>query len=638
MYSKTNFQIPVTGRFLATSTFQTSRSKTNKLKVAAYIRVSTDSSDQENSYETQERYFHTLIDNNEDWTMVGIYSDYGISGTSSKKRTGFQRMIRHCTEGRIDHIICKSISRFARNTTDFITTLRVLHENQVTIFFDRENINTANSINDFILVTLGAIAQEESRNISCNINLSNKMRFQRGDVRNQDIYGYRYNDEIVTAESGFQYKDIEIVEQEEKIVRRIFSEVAEGNNFADIAKRLNFDKIPSPEGVFTQRRRQKAKKGQLYSHLENGWTAEHISQIIHNERYVGDVLIQKTFTQDYLTHRTVPNKGEVEQFYVTSHHAAIVERTLYEEVQCINKINSKLYNRGNGKRTIYAFCGRLICGQCGRFFHIRNTNKYPIWFCPSTTLRNGKVICHADKVYEEQIIRVFRKAILTRFHLVVQPIQDNVEVDDIMSGRFHEATDEFIKPTSFVSQMCARLERIQNTDFMERDQIFYRRKLSELQNSIAEQQKTQNFLIREKESIEKNYFFTEDTSIQISMVEEKEKKIKMLQANIEREQSEMKSLSKQFDYMEQYWMELENNFVHRKHAIEWMKKLPEGKEGIIAFLNGITSDYCRAFVFSVTIFDPLNYVVHWFDDTKTRVKMNSNIEDYRYTTSYLNKK
>ena len=194
--------------FISTETFRATKQKQGRLNVAAYIRVSTDSTDQEYSYETQERYFNQLIENHPDWNAVGVYSDYGISGTSSDKRTGFKRLMRHCGEGKIDRVVCKSISRFARNTTDFMTALRTLRENNTTILFEKENLDTADPTSEFILTTLGAIAQEESRSISGNITLGNKMRFKRGDVRNEVIYGYRYNGEMVTSASGYQYKDV----------------------------------------------------------------------------------------------------------------------------------------------------------------------------------------------------------------------------------------------------------------------------------------------------------------------------------------------------------------------------------------------------------------------------------------------
>lgn len=252
---------PQDNKFVSTATFRATKKKAGTLNVAAYIRVSTDMSDQENSYETQEKYFNQLIENNPAWNAVGVYSDYGISGTSKEKRTGFRRLMRHCKDGKIDRIVCKSISRFARNTADFMSALDVLHDCGVTILFEKENLDTADPTSDFILTTLAAIAQEESRSISSNIRLGQKMRFPKGDVPNKIMYGYRYNGKMVTSESGYEYKDIEIVEEEARVVRRIFHEVVEGKAYTEIARGLNMDKIPAPVTDAVRVRKKNPRKG-----------------------------------------------------------------------------------------------------------------------------------------------------------------------------------------------------------------------------------------------------------------------------------------------------------------------------------------------------------------------------------------
>lgn len=304
-----------------------------KKKVAAYIRVSTDSSDQENSYEIQERHFNQLLSGNAGWVSAGIYSDYGLSGTNGEKRTGFRRLLRHCREGRIDRVVCKSISRFARNTSDFMSALKMMSDYDVTILFEKEALDTAEPASAFILTTLGAIAQEESRSISENIRWGMEKRFPRGDVRNQKLYGYHYSGEVVTTESGYQYKAIEIVEEEAAVVRRIFQLVAGGVPYKKIARLFNIEGIPAPVSFYTEKRKSHAVRGQLYSNIEEGWTARHISQIVRRERYAGDVLIQKTYTLDYLTHQIKQNKGEVTQYLVENHHPAIISRGLYEKAQ-----------------------------------------------------------------------------------------------------------------------------------------------------------------------------------------------------------------------------------------------------------------------------------------------------------------
>lgn len=621
--------------FISTASFRRTKEKEGHLNVAAYIRVSTDSSDQENSYETQERYFHQLIENNPDWNPIGVYSDYGISGTVKDKRVGFKRLLRHCREGKIDRIVCKSISRFSRNTADFMTALNILHDNNVTILFEKENLDTADPTSDFILTTLAAIAQEESRSISRNINLGNKMRYPRGEVKNMVIYGYRYNGKMVTTESGYQYRDIEIVEEEAKIVRRIFQEVAEGTAYTDVARGLNYDRIPAPETVAVKARKKNSKKGQLNSDLEEGWTGRIISQMIQRERYTGAVLIQKKYTVDFLNHNTQRNNGELPQYLVKNHHPAIIDEELFETVQEIRRANAAKKEKGV-KKGSKPFSGRILCGECGRFFRVRNSKHYPVWFCPTAEIYNGKRICHTERVYEEQIVRAFRKAIIERFRLSAQPIHDNVEVADIMSGRYGEQFEGFTKEADdFVPQMIKRLENIQHTDFMERDRAFYKRQIATLQIGMESSGKKLRLLESQNDVMQTRRELLGDESIDEAVIQSNAEKIRRLKEKLDRDMDEKKHLEERLEYLEGYWEDLENDHERRERAIEWMKELPKGRDGVVQFLNGVTSDYCKAFVLSITVHSPLNYTVHWYDDTRTEVVMYSNIEDYRYTASYF---
>lgn len=624
-------------RFISTATFRATKKKNGCLKVAAYIRVSTDSSDQENSYETQERYFNQLIENNPEWNAVGVYSDYGISGTSREKRTGFRRLLRHCKEGKIDRIVCKSISRFARNTADFMEALEALHDSGVTILFEKENLDTADPTNDFILTTLAAIAQEESRSISGNIRVGQKMRFPKGDVPNKIIYGYRHNGKMVTTESGYQYKDIEIVEEEAKIVRRIFQEVVDGTPYIDIARELNREKVPAPNSSIKECRKKKSKKGQLNSELDTGWTGMKISNMIRSERYMGAVMIQKQFTPDYLNHTPQKNNGEVPQYFVRNHHPAIIDEELFEKAQAIVQMNSDRLRKCVHGNQPKAFSQRLICGECGRFYNVRNSSgSNTIWFCPSSNQNNGKTICHAEKVYEEQIIRVFRKGVLERFRLTVKPIHDDVKIADIMSGRFKEQYENFTPEADrFVSQMLSRLESIQKLDFMERDRAFYKKQISAAHLSVESTNKKIRLLKSQVDVMQTRLELLGDEMINATAIEEKKKLIEKLeQAAAEDEESEQK-LTERLDYLEEYWEELEQDYDRREKAIEWMKQLPAGKAGLVEFMNGMTQEHCKAFILSMTIHSPLKYTIHWFDDTKTEVEMDTNIEDYRYTASYF---
>lgn len=619
--------------FISNAAMKAPKQKEGTLRVAAYIRVSTDMSDQENSYEEQDKYFRQLIESNPNWRPIGVYSDYGISGTSGEKRTGFKRIIRHCQEGKIDRILCKSISRFARNTADFMIALRILQKCNVTIYFEKENLDTADPTSEFILTTLAAIAQEESRSISGNINVGNKMRYTRGDIRNVEMYGYRFSGNMVTCESGYKYKDVEIIEEEAEIVRRIFREVADCKPYTEIARDLNRDGIPAPESRYHKKRQQKSKKGQLDSDFAPTWTAGRIRSIASNERYVGDVLAQKTYTADFLTHKVKVNKGEVQQYRVRDHHVAIVDRELYDEVQAVLKLNESM-DSGKREGKEHAFSGRLICGNCGRFYSIRNSKTHPIWFCPSTKLP-GKAICHAEKIYEEQIIRVVRRAVLERYDLTVQPVHDDVNAADIMSGHFEAEYNGFAPAADgFLVAMIARLENFQRLDFMERDRNFYKRQLSAVSAGLESTRKKMRLVRSQVDVLETRRTLLGDENVDEAKVAEKARIIKELQEKLARQEDEYTKLSEQLEYMESYWEEMEEDYDRREKALQWMKTLPQNREGTMAFLNGLTDEHCKAFILSVTIHSPLNYTIHWFDDTRTDVTMDSLVEDYRYTASY----
>lgn len=561
--------------------------KDRRLKVAAYIRVSTDLADQKNSYETQERYFRRLLQGNPDWIFAGIYSDYGISGTSGQKRTGFKRILRHCTEKKIDRIICKSISRFARNTLDFMTALNTLQESGTTIYFEEDGLDTSDQTSHFILTTLAAIAQEESRSISANIRWGNERRFPRGEVRNQAIYGYRYTGSHAVSENGYRYRTVEIVEEEAAVVRRIFEQAAQGSSCVEIARDLNGRHIPVRPSPYARRRLEHASRGQLHSTIDEGWTAGQIRLILTNERYSGDVLIQKTCTENYLTHHSRKNRGEAPQYWARNHHPAIISRELFEGAGLMRKTGVPSEKTPSRRPVRYPFSQTLICGSCGRFYHIRNTARNPIWFCPSTARNNGKNLCHNHKIYEEQLIRMFRRAILERFRLMETCPADQLNAADIMSGHFTKKQGAGAvfsgAARNFLPQMLAHLESIQKMDFAERDRAFLQRRLRDL-SALPD----------------------------------------------DREQ-ERELLAKQLDYMEDYWLELEKSYDCRAQAIRWMYTLPEGNDGLIEFLNQITGRYVKAFVLSVTVHDPLHYTVHWFDDSRTQVEMFSNIGDHRRT-------
>lgn len=247
-----------------------------------------------------------------------------------------------------------------------------------------------------------------------------------------------------------------------------------------------------------------------------------------------------------------------------------------------------------------------------------------------------RIFCpDAEKVYEEQVVRAFRKAVLERFRLTLKPIHDNVAVADIMSGRFKEQYDNFTpEADSFVSQMLARLESIQKLDFMERDRAFYKKQIAAAHTSVESTSKKIRLLKSQVDVMQTRLELLGDEMIDPASIEEKKKLIEKLECDIQKDTDTEQKLTEQLDYMEDYWEELEGDYERREKAIEWMKNLPAGRDGTVAFLNEVTEEHCKAFLLSITIHSPLKFTVHWFDDTKTEVEMDSNIEDYRNTASY----
>lgn len=542
------------------------------LKVAAYIRVSTDHTDQEDSYEQQKSYFSERLANNPYWISAGIYTDYGISGTSRERRTGFIRLLRHCEEGRIDHIITKSISRFARNTRDFLKALDILKSSHVTIDFEKEHLNTAITRNDLILTTFGAIAQEESRSISANIQWGIRRHYSRGEARNIPIYGYRYmegDDAYETTESGYSFRKVEIVEAEAAVVRRIFTEAAGGTPFTAIAKRLNLDRIPAPAPSASRTRRRICPDSREISDSvpEEGWTARHITQIVRLERYTGDLLLQKTCKPDYSSRKVIRNKGERDQYYVQNHHPAIISRELFQEVQAIRKANSARCST-SGIRTIYPFSGLVICGHCGRSYRTKKRSGHPVWYCASTILNNGRNICNAEKIYEEQLFAACCRAAVDRFHLIgftPPPFSFPPSSSPPFAALSAHASAAPASHFPFFKTLIQKLEHLQTIDNIEHDRAYL----------IAQTDR-------------------EDAAANTRKTEE---------------------LTRRLNYLEAYWSALESTYDWRKKAIEWMKSLQENQSGITEFLNGLVSTYTKAFILSITIFPSGRCHIHWFDDT-----------------------
>ncbi|MBQ7671140.1 MAG: recombinase family protein [Clostridia bacterium] len=328
--------------------------KKKERRVAGYARVSTDKDEQFTSYASQIEYYTKYICDHEGWSLVKIYSDEGISGTSTKHRAGFRQMIADALDGKIDLIVTKSISRFARNTVDSLTTIRRLKEAGVECFFEKENIYTFDSKGEFLITILSSLAQEESRSLSENVTWGTRRRFADGKyyIHYSEFLGYR------RGADGSP----EIDPEEASVVRRIFYMCLEENSTYKIAKILTLDGVPTPMG-------------------KNVWSSSVVKSILTNERYIGDALLQKTYCTDFLTKKRKKNEGEIPQYYVKNGHPAIISRELFD------KAREALASPPPRKAPcVSGFPYRLCCAVCGHLYtetvwHPGTASERRVWRC-----------------------------------------------------------------------------------------------------------------------------------------------------------------------------------------------------------------------------------------------------------------
>lgn len=326
-----------------------------KLRVAAYARVSTEQDEQQNSYEAQVDYYTHYIASNPEWEFVGIFSDEGISGTNTKKREGFNRMIGLAMNGGIDLILTKSISRFARNTVDTLETVRSLKAKGVEVWFEKENLRTLDAKGEMLLTIMSSLAQEESRSISENVRWGHRRSMEKGNVllAYKNFLGYK------KGEDGRP----EIVEEEAVIVRQIYQLFLEGHTINDIARTLTEEGIPTPGG-------------------KKKWSVSTVKSILTNEKYRGSVLRQKSYTVDFLTKEVKKNHGEVKQYLVEDSHDAIIDPETFARVQ--EKIEAQSVKC---KRNSSPFTKCFVCGDCGTYYghkvwRLRSTDEpYDVWYC-----------------------------------------------------------------------------------------------------------------------------------------------------------------------------------------------------------------------------------------------------------------
>jgi len=357
---------------------------TKQLRVAAYCRVSTDEEEQLSSYEAQCEYYTDKIMSNKEWTMAGIFADEGITGTSTKKRTEFLRMIRQCKQKKIDLILTKSIQRFARNTLDCINYTRILRQLGIGVLFEKENINSLPPDSEFMITMYGAMAQSESESISGNIRRGRQMHAKVGTLKIPChwLYGYKKD-----ADGKFC-----IIPEQAEVVREIYERYKDGASLRNLKDWLEENQIKTVLGT-------------------DDWSISVIKGILTNEKYCGDVLLQKTFCTDVISKKIVKNVGQMAQYYMPDHHEAIVSREQYNAVKAEMARRSAL--RSPSKEAVtgrscytskYALSDRLFCGECGTLYRRKTRNVkgniYHEWRCISR-LEYGKKYCHESPTLRE---------------------------------------------------------------------------------------------------------------------------------------------------------------------------------------------------------------------------------------------
>lgn len=503
-----------------------SREEKPKLRVAAYCRVSTDSDEQAISYETQMEHYTSYIQRNPEWEFAGIFADDGISGTNTKKREEFNRMIEECMAGHIDMIITKSISRFARNTLDCLKYIRLLKEKNIPVFFEKENINTMDSKGEVLLTIMASLAQQESESLSKNVKLGLQFRYQNGEVQvnHNRFMGYTKD------ENGH----LIIVPSEAEVIKRIYLEYLQGASLKQIGESLEADGILTAAG--------KAK-----------WRPETIKKILKNEKYIGDALLQKTYTIDVLTKKRVQNHGIVPKYYVENDHEPIIPRNLYMQVQEEMLRRANMHSGEKMKKRVYsskyALSSIVYCSKCGDIYRRiawNNRGKHSVvWRCVSR-VEHGPDCCDAPTIQENDLQNAVVKAInmvlggkdemleaLEKNIATVFALEDDSSLESI-NARLEELQKELLKRANAkqnyddIADEIDHLRELKQNEMVENaEREGLKQRIAEMQQFLAEQteqiEEYDESLVRrmiEKITVYEDKFivkFKSDTSVDIVM-------------------------------------------------------------------------------------------------------------------------
>ena len=412
-----------------------------KLRVAAYCRVSTELEQQQSSYDIQIEYYTRHIMQNPNWIFAGVFADDGRSATNTFRRDDFNQLMDQCMKGKVDMIITKSISRFARNTVDCISWVRKLKEKNVAVYFEKENLNTLDDSTEMILTILSSQAQEESRAISTNVKWGYARKFEKGESTRQRSYGFR------KAPTG----EMCIVEEEAAVIRNMARWFLDGDSLERIKHRLEDARIETTTGKKT-------------------WSTGTIYNILTNEKIMGDVLLQKTFTADYLTKRRVKNSGQQKQYYVKNHHEAVIPKTVYYKIQEEIARRSSLKKAGTRKgktaqgvySSKYALTGIMVCNECGAHYRrttwAKNGKKVIVWRCINR-LEHGTKRCHESPTLKEEVIQ---EAIMGKLH--------SLSIDQEEENFLNGVKEDILRAAKVVGGACTE-EEIDKTIEELRDQL-----------------------------------------------------------------------------------------------------------------------------------------------------------------------
>lgn len=412
-----------------------------KLRVAAYCRVSTELEQQQSSYDIQIEYYTRHIMQNPNWIFAGVFADDGRSATNTFRRDDFNQLMDQCLKGKVDMVITKSISRFARNTVDCISWVRKLKEKNVAVYFEKENLNTLDDSTEMILTILSSQAQEESRAISTNVKWGYARKFEKGESTRQRSYGFR------KAPTG----EMCIVEEEAAVIRNMARWFLDGESLERIKHRLEDAGIETTTGKKT-------------------WSTGTIYNILTNEKIMGDVLLQKTFTADYLTKRRVKNSGQQKQYYVKNHHEAIIPKTVYYKIQeeiarrsSLKKVGTRKGKTAQGiYSSKYALTGIMVCNECGAHYRrttwAKNGKKVIVWRCINR-LEHGTKRCHESPTLKEEVIQ---EAIMGKLH--------SLSIDQEEENFLNGVKEDILRAAKVVGGACTE-EEIDRTIEELRDQL-----------------------------------------------------------------------------------------------------------------------------------------------------------------------